>query len=121
MAFGGLLVVVVGLGRGYTLQNPSCEEPLAGGKVKPVNGHRPSPFFLGVVPIIPAFSLNLLFPWLWGEDLGMGESGSALSLVGEGSLLLPLSGSASASEGWHFPIWLHRPARGAVSPAGQLW
>lgn len=71
--------------------------------MKPVNGPRPSPFFLGVVPIIPAFSLDLLFPWLWGEDLGMGESGSALSLEGEGSLLLPSSGSASASEGWYFP------------------
>lgn len=41
--------------------------------------------------------LDLLFPWPWGEDWGMGESGSALALEGEGSLLLPLSGSASAS------------------------
>lgn len=37
--------------------------PLAGGKAKPVNGHRPSPFFLGQCP---AFSLDLLFLWLWG-------------------------------------------------------
>lgn len=70
--------------------------------MKPMNGHRP-PFFLGAVPIIPAFSLDLLFPWLWREDLGVGESGSALSLEGEGSLLFPLSGSASASEEWYFP------------------
>lgn len=73
MAFGGLVVVlVVGLGRGYTLQNPSFEEPPGRWEVKPMNGHRPSPFFLGAVPIIPAFGLDLLFPWLWGEDWGMG-------------------------------------------------
>lgn len=63
LAFGGLaVVVVVGLGRGYTLQNPSFEEPPGRWEVKPVNGHRPSPFFLGAVPIIPAFTWTYCSP-----------------------------------------------------------
>lgn len=55
---------------------------------------RPSHLFLKAVSLTPPFSLDLLFPWLWGQDLGVGESGSALSLEGEGCPLLPLSESS---------------------------
>lgn len=52
----------------------------------------------------------------------MGESGSALALEGEGSLLLPLSGSASASifPGAEHMAGCTESARGAASPAGHL-
>lgn len=104
-AFRGLLVVVVvGLGRGYTLQDPSFEEPPG----RQEGEARERAQTLSLLPGGSAHHTSIqpgpTVPLALERGLGgAGESGSALSLEGEGSLLLPLSGSASASEGWYFP------------------
>lgn len=72
------------LHRGYTLENPrrmSFEEPPGRRKGEAYDRARLTE------------GLDLLFPWLWRQDLRVGESGSALSLEAEGSPLLPSSGS----------------------------
>lgn len=106
----GLVVVVVGLGRCYTLQNPSFEEP-------PGRQEGEAREWAQTLSLLPGGSAHHQHSaWTYCSP-GSGERTWGLGKVaqpyleGEGSLWLPLSGSASASEGWIFPGAEHLAAQ----------